>query len=102
LYEFFVAEPERLTFVVRRKRLSGSLEVKINIVKCRFGLREIPLYPCQFYERLYARVKNKNHRRGMGVLAKHKDLIVEQYRSLLALCVVPDRGTIGGDKNYDW
>ncbi len=100
-YMFRVHEPELLTFVVRRKRLSGSLEVKIDTVKCRFGLREIPLYPCQFYEKLYARVKNKNHRRGMGVLTKHKDFIVEQYRSFLGLCVVPDRGSIGGDENYD-
>jgi hypothetical protein len=100
-YEFFVVEPERLTFFIRRKRLSGGLEVRIDVVQCRFGLREIPLYPYQFYEKLYARVKNKDHRRGMGVLTKHKDFIVEQYRSFLGLCVVPDRGTIGSDENYD-
>ena len=100
-YMFHVHKPGWLTFTVHRKRLSGSLEVRIDIVNCRFGLREIPLHPCQFYEKWYARVKNKNHRRVMVVLAKHKDLIVEQYRSFLALRVVPDRGTIGGDENYD-
>ncbi len=100
-YEFFCATKQRLIFRVRRERLSGSLEVTIDVVRCRFGLREIPLYPREFYEKLCALVKNKDHRRGMGVLAKHEDLIMEQWRDFIGLCVVPDRGMLGDTENYD-
>ena len=96
LYEFcYVATEEPLSFVVRRKRLFGSLETVIDIVQCRCGLREIPIYPHEFYEKLYSRFKSKDYRRGMGVIAKHKDLIMEQWRNFIALCGVPNPG-------YDW
>jgi hypothetical protein len=98
---FYVHKPGWLTFTVHRKRLSGSLEVRIDIVNCRFGLREIPRHPCQFYEKWYGLLKKRDYRRGIGVLNKHKDFIIEECRNFLGLCIVPDRGSIGDDENYD-